>query len=84
MNENRADIPVLGMKCQKCVAKLTAALTALAGVESVEVSLDERRARVLYDPSSLDRDALADAIRQCLNHRTLSRHLCLKTLSEPG
>ncbi len=64
MNEIRADIPVLGMKCQKCVAKLTAALTALAGVESVEVSLDERRARVLYDPSSLDRYALADAIRQ--------------------
>ena len=64
MSEGRADIPVRGMKCQKCVAKVTAALTGLAGVESAEISLDERLARVVFDPNVLDRDSLVTAILQ--------------------
>ena len=39
-------IPVYGMSCQKCVAKITAALQAVDGVDAVVVSLEGRKARV--------------------------------------
>jgi P-type Cu+ transporter len=48
-------LPVAGMKCQKCVAKLTAALKQTVGVTQVLVDLEQRTASCHYDP------ALADA-----------------------
>ncbi len=63
MSKSRADIPVHGMKCQKCVAKVTAALSELPGVESARVLLEERLAKVVCDPEVIDRDALEAAIR---------------------
>ncbi len=64
MSEGRADIPVHGMKCQKCVDKVTAVLTGLVGVEAAEVSLAKRQARVRFDAAAVDRDRLEAAIRQ--------------------
>ncbi|MCF6178226.1 MAG: heavy metal translocating P-type ATPase [Geopsychrobacter sp.] len=40
----KQSLPVLGMKCQKCVARVTALLVALPGVSHVEVSLADKRA----------------------------------------
>ena len=55
-------LPVFGMKCQKCVAKVTEALSALPGVEGVEVSLEQRRATVTHDSARLGPDGMAAAV----------------------
>lgn len=55
-------ITVGGMSCQSCVRSVTSALTALPGVHSAEVSLEEGVARVSYDPSMLSAAALKSAI----------------------
>lgn len=39
-------LSVEGMKCDGCASAVREALAAVAGVESVDVSLDEKRARV--------------------------------------
>jgi Cu+-exporting ATPase len=39
-------VPIYGMSCQKCVAKITAALQAVDGVSAVLVSLAEQQGRV--------------------------------------
>jgi copper chaperone CopZ len=41
-----------------------AALRKLAGVEKVEVSLEERSAVVTYDPSRVNRAQMLEAIRR--------------------
>ena len=45
------DLKVEGMDCQGCVKSVTRMLTGIAGVEKVDVSLEEGRARVTYDPA---------------------------------
>ena len=54
------DIKVEGMDCQGCVKSVTRMLSGLPGVETVDVSLEEGRARVSYDPA---RSALSDMKR---------------------
>jgi len=54
-------IPIHGMSCQKCVAKVTAALRELEGVVGVEVSLQEKQGKITFaDPAS--REQLLDAV----------------------
>ncbi len=58
-------IEVKGMKCTNCVAAVKRALTAVEGVESVQVDLEKKHAIVRYLPekvqvASLER-AIADA-----------------------
>jgi copper chaperone len=55
-------IKVGGMSCQGCVKNITGVLTALAGVQSAEVSLEAGQATVSYDPQALARAALLSAI----------------------
>jgi copper chaperone len=45
------DLKVEGMDCQGCVKSVTRMLTGVSGVEKVDVSLEEGRARVTYDPA---------------------------------
>jgi copper chaperone len=45
------DLKVEGMDCQGCVTSVTRMLSGVAGVEQVDVSLEEGRARVTYDPA---------------------------------
>ena len=59
----RTEFAVGGMKCMGCVNNVEQALKALAGVTSVEVSLEEGRVGVEYDPALLDEARLAEAIR---------------------
>ncbi len=58
------NIAVAGMKCGKCVAKLTAALEAVSGVRRVKVRLAEAVAEVDLDPRRCDRTILVAAIGQ--------------------
>lgn len=55
-------IPVEGMSCVACVARVKKTLGSIDGVGGVEVSLRERNARVRFDPSRLSSDRLVAAI----------------------
>jgi phosphoglycolate phosphatase len=45
------ELKVEGMDCQGCVKSVTRMLSGVAGVQDVDVSLEEGRARVTYDPA---------------------------------
>jgi copper chaperone len=45
-----ADIRIQGMTCEGCVRSVTRTLQAVAGVQRVEVFLEEGKAQVAYDP----------------------------------
>ncbi len=45
------DLKVEGLHCDGCVKSVTRMLGGVRGVEKVDVSLAEARARVTYDPA---------------------------------
>lgn len=45
------ELKVEGMDCDGCVKSVTRMLSGVPGVQSVDVSLAEARARVTYDPA---------------------------------
>ena len=45
------ELQVQGMDCQGCVKSVTRMLSGVPGVQNVDVSLAEARARVTYDPA---------------------------------
>jgi copper chaperone len=45
------ELKVEGMDCEGCVKSVTRMLSGVPGVQSVDVSLAEARARVTYDPA---------------------------------
>ncbi|MBI3370152.1 MAG: heavy-metal-associated domain-containing protein [Betaproteobacteria bacterium] len=47
---DKVELKVEGMHCEGCVKSVTRVLTALPGVDSVEVLLAEGKANVAYDP----------------------------------
>ena len=57
-------IKVGGMSCQGCVRNVTGALSAVAGVTAVEVSLERGEARVNFDPARTGVAALRAAVEE--------------------
>jgi len=55
-------IPIEGMTCASCVARVKKALKSIAGVTEVEVSLEHRNARVSYLGTKVSPEHLAAAI----------------------
>lgn len=55
-------IRIGGMSCQGCVKNITGVLSGMAGVSSVEVSLEAAEGRVAFDSQVVTRDALVNAI----------------------
>ena len=55
-------LKVEGMSCHHCTDSVTRAVRALAGVKSVEVSLEKKSAEVSWDESVLAEAELAAAI----------------------
>lgn len=55
-------LSVTGMTCGGCVNSVQKVLAALPGVQSVEVSLTPGQARVVYEPTRIDRAALVQAV----------------------
>ena len=55
-------LSVTGMTCGGCVNSVHRVLTALPGVQSVEVTLTPGQARVVYDGARVDRAALVQAV----------------------
>ena len=46
------ELKIGGMTCGGCVSSVTRTLQRVPGVQQVDVSLDEARARVTYDPAT--------------------------------
>ncbi len=59
-----ATIRVEGMTCGGCVIGVRTALRRMQGVASAEVSYDDQRAVVTFDPQAVNTDALVEAIRK--------------------
>ena len=56
------EVPVKGMDCADCTVHVREALSALQGVESVEVFLSSEKAVVRLDPAQVDLAAIARAV----------------------
>ncbi len=59
----RCDIPVTGMTCAACSARVQRALERAPGVRSANVNLMTSTATVAYDPAATSADRLVAAIR---------------------
>ena len=61
-NLKAISIPIDGMSCSACVARVKKTLTSMDGVADVEVNLGTRAARVRYAPDKVSPDRLVAAI----------------------
>ena len=62
MSEPTGRFTVDGMTCGGCVRSVTRAVSQVPGVTKVDVSLDEKRATVAYDPARVQPSAIVQAI----------------------
>lgn len=60
----KVEFKVEGMDCGGCVKSVTRMLTGVSGVSSVEVSLDEARANVEFDPAKTSLPELKRAVER--------------------
>lgn len=58
------EIPVYGMTCEHCVRRVEKALQEIQGVKSVEVSLNDSNAHIVYDPNQVEMSLLYDAVEE--------------------
>ena len=58
------ELKVEGMDCQGCVQSVTRMLNGVPGVEKVDVSLEQARARVSYDPAKAGPEQFRRAIER--------------------
>lgn len=49
MAESTVVVPIEGMTCDHCVRAVTSALQGVEGVRDVQVSLEEKKATVVYE-----------------------------------
>jgi len=56
-------IPVDGMSCNRCASRVRSTLTAIDGVGDADVSLEQKRVVIHFDPRRTSPDALASAIK---------------------
>ncbi|MGW8312483.1 MAG: heavy metal translocating P-type ATPase, partial [Desulfuromonadales bacterium] len=63
-SQREITIPIYGMHCQKCVAKVSEALLTLEGVHGVEVSLQDQQGVVTVSDSGPSHDRLLQAVRE--------------------
>jgi copper chaperone len=59
---NEIILPVTGMTCGGCVNSVQRVLSALPGVQRVDVTLTPGQARVVCDPALIDRATLVQAV----------------------
>jgi copper chaperone len=58
------ELKIEGMTCGGCVKSVTRVLTGVAGVASADVSLEEGRARVAFDPGRTGVEALKQVVER--------------------
>lgn len=59
---NEIIVPIYGMSCHKCVAKVTAALQTFEGVVAVEVSLEDKLGRITVSETGPDKQQLYEVV----------------------
>jgi len=64
MPKEMVSLTVEGMSCQHCVKAVKNAVSALAGIESVVVSLENKSVVVGYDPEKTALDSIRVAIEE--------------------
>lgn len=57
-----SEIKIKGMSCNHCVASVQKALSALEGVKSVDVSLENETATVEYDEAKTEENIFKNVI----------------------
>ena len=57
-----SEIKIKGMSCNHCVASIQKALSALEGVKSVDVSLENEMATVVYDEAKTEESIFKNVI----------------------
>jgi Cu+-exporting ATPase len=62
-HSERVDLPVTGMTCAACAARIERSLSKAEGVEEASVNLATERAMVRFDPSITQVDRIIDTIR---------------------
>ena len=55
-------LPVSGMTCQHCVGRVEKNVSALPGVDKVDVSLENDTVAVAYDKSAVSVEQITEAI----------------------
>jgi copper chaperone len=58
------ELKVEGMDCEGCVKSVTRMLSGVPGVQSVDVSLQQARAKVTYDPAKANIPDMKKAIER--------------------
>lgn len=58
------DFKVNGMSCGHCVKTITNSLKSLAGVQDVNVSLEQKKVTVTFEEAKLDQDVLKGNIAE--------------------
>lgn len=64
MKNNTTEFRVPDVKCEGCVQRVTNVLNRLEGVRSVEVTFDDRSAKVEFDGDSISFDDMKQAIEK--------------------
>jgi copper chaperone len=55
---------ISGMTCSHCVMHVTNALKEIPGVVDAKVSLEKKTADVSYDETKVDKDDMAEAVKE--------------------
>lgn len=55
-------LPVSGMTCQHCVGRVEKNVSALTGVDKVDVSLENATVAITYDKSAVSVEGITEAI----------------------
>lgn len=58
------DLKIEGMTCGGCVKSVTRVLSGMAGVSAADVSLEEARAHVTFDPAQTGVEAMKQAVER--------------------
>ncbi|MCC7263525.1 MAG: copper-translocating P-type ATPase [Candidatus Latescibacteria bacterium] len=62
--EERCDLPVLGMHCTSCAARIESTLSQTEGVNQASVNFATGRATVFYDPQSATSQSLREVVHE--------------------
>ena len=62
--EVTTQIPVSGMTCGSCAVAVRKALTSLEGVKKADVSVEQKKAKVVYEDSQVTEKQLREAINK--------------------
>lgn len=57
-------VPVEGMHCAACASKVERAARTIPGVRAASVSFATRKARIAFDPTTTDLEAIASGVRR--------------------